>query len=440
MKRWKKIEVPRIKNRVMRKILFVFSLFLSLSLILACSDDDNSDPKLSFGRPIYILKAAEPLAVELIVSEPVTEEIKVPFMIDGSAVLDEDYTISAKEFVLHPGDWIDTVWVTPKENVIGQREIRLSLQEVPRYRLWNNRWAIIPVETKDIFTCSFSQTTMDLKSEVVVSMKLTVGGVDYMYKREELRVPFEIDPASTAVEGEHYEIVGGGRELIMGIQKATADVTIRFLKKEVGKDKVIIRLVEGGLFEGGTNTSVTINVNGPTLYEDFVGAWTSPDFISGDFIKGMVWGHPTDCDNLPVNNLSTDRIVFTAGATNTLNVDGVQGDLAKYLRNCEVVYIGEEPEQLWDQDAYGIKRDVVTLELSKANVNYSATNVAERKAIVLVRLLNKGKVLEFRIVDYEPTDFLTGTYYDETHPGWGEPKEYPMRELYPFVFRFNKVE
>ena len=420
----------------MRKILFVFSLFLSLSLILACSDDDNSDPKLSFGRPIYILKAAEPLAVELIVSEPVTEEIKVPFMIDGSAVLDEDYTISAKEFVLHPGDWIDTVWVTPKENVIGQREIRLSLQEVPRYRLWNNRWAIIPVETKDIFTCSFSQTTMDLKSEVVVSMKLTVGGVDYMYKREELRVPFEIDPASTAVEGEHYEIVGGGRELIMGIQKATADVTIRFLKKEVGKDKVIIRLVEGGLFEGGTNTSVTINVNGPTLYEDFVGTWVSPTFISGDFIKGMVWGHPTDCDNLPVNNLSTDRIVFTAGATNTLNVDGVQGDLAKYLRNC----IGEEPEQLWDQDAYGIKRDVVTLELSKANVNYSVTNVAERKAIVLVRLLNKGKVLEFRIVDYEPTDFLTGTYYDETHPGWGEPKEYPMRELYPLVFRFNKVE
>ena len=57
--------------------------------------------------------------------------------------------------------------------------------------------------------------------------------------------------------------------------------------------------------------------------------------------------------------------MFTAGATNTLNVDGVQGDLAKYLRNCEVVYIGEEPEQLWDQDAYGIKRDVVTLEVKQ---------------------------------------------------------------------------
>lgn len=31
----------------------------------ACSDDDNSDPKLSFGRSIYILKA-EPLAVNRI--------------------------------------------------------------------------------------------------------------------------------------------------------------------------------------------------------------------------------------------------------------------------------------------------------------------------------------------------------------------------------------
>lgn len=43
----------------MRKILFVFSLLIGLSLMAACSDDDNSDPKLSFGRSIYILKAAE---------------------------------------------------------------------------------------------------------------------------------------------------------------------------------------------------------------------------------------------------------------------------------------------------------------------------------------------------------------------------------------------
>ncbi|MEI3419734.1 MAG: hypothetical protein V8R91_00985 [Butyricimonas faecihominis] len=125
---------------------------------------------------------------------------------------------------------------------------------------------MIPVETKDIFTCSFSQT-MDLKNEIVVSMGLIVKWGDDIIHGMRVRVPFEIDPASTAVEGEHYEIVGGGRECGMGTMKATADVTIRFLKKEEGKDKVIIRLVEGGLFEGGTNAATVIMVNGPTLYE-----------------------------------------------------------------------------------------------------------------------------------------------------------------------------
>ena len=422
----------------MRKILFVFSLLVSLSLLWACSDDDDKGPTLSFGRPIYILKAVDSLAVEVMVSEPVTEVVRVPFTVEGSAVEGEDYTLSAREFTIQPGQMIDTIHVKPKENVVGRREIRLSLQEVPGYRLWNNRWAMIPVETKDLFTGSFTQTSMDLKNEIVVSAGMKVAGEDYMYKREELRVPFEIDPESTAVEGEHYEIVGGGRELYMGVMKATADVTVRFLKKEEGKDKVLLRLVEEGRFEAGTNGFVVINVNGPTRYEEFVGTWTSPDLISVDFIKSMVWGHPNDCDNLPLNNPATDKIVF--GAANTLNVDGVYGDLAKYLRNCDVIYKGEEPEQLWDQDAYGIKRDVVTLELSKANVNYSAANVTERPAIVLVRLLSKGKVLEFRVVDYEPTDFLTGTYKDQMNPGWGDPPQYPMRELYPLVFRFTKVE
>ena len=148
----------------MRKILFVFSLLVSLSLLWACSDDDDKGPTLSFGRPIYILKAVDSLAVEVMVSEPVTEVVRVPFTVEGSAVEGEDYTLSAREFTIQPGQMIDTIHVKPKDNVIGRREIRLSLQEVPGYRLWNNRWAMIPVETKDLFTGSFTQTSMDLKN------------------------------------------------------------------------------------------------------------------------------------------------------------------------------------------------------------------------------------------------------------------------------------
>ena len=114
----------------MRKILFIFSLFVSLSLAWACSDDDDKEPRLSFGRPIYILRAADSLAVELSVSEPVTETIRVPFTVDGTAVLDEDYTLPIREFTLQPGETMDTIYIYPKNNVVIEREIRLSLQEV----------------------------------------------------------------------------------------------------------------------------------------------------------------------------------------------------------------------------------------------------------------------------------------------------------------------
>ena len=87
----------------MRKILFIYVLMLATCFLTACSDDDNNAPTLSFGRPIYILKAAAPLAVEVISSVPVTESVRVPFDISGSAILDEDYTIETDAFTLEPG-------------------------------------------------------------------------------------------------------------------------------------------------------------------------------------------------------------------------------------------------------------------------------------------------------------------------------------------------
>ena len=425
----------------MRKILFIYVLMLATCFLTACSDDDNNAPTLSFGRPIYILKAAAPLAVEVISSVPVTESVRVPFDISGSAILDEDYTIETDAFTLEPGKTIDTIWITPKENVTTRREIRLALKEVNGFQLWNNRVAMIPVETKDVFSCSFEDSKYDLKNEVIVKMGLMVNGKMYYTRNDEVRVPFEIDPASTAVLGEHYEIVGGKQELVMvGNYKSTADVTLRFLKNEEGKDKVIFRMQEGGLFERGNNAATTITVSGPTTFKALVGKWAFSEITSESFIRRMAgYVDPNDCDNLPLDNRSTDVIQFIAGASNTLNVDQVQGDLLKYLRNCEAEFGEEGPWRLYEQTGMP-SRDVITLYLSKANVNYSATSIDERRVFVGVRLLNKNTTLELRIVDYEPTDFLTRSYYAQLHPGWGEPDEFPMKDLYPLVFHFTKVE
>ena len=92
---------------------------------------------------------------------------------------------------------------------------------------------------------------------------------------------------------------------------------------------------------------------------------------------------------------------------------------------------------------YLLKRTGFVFVLNNINANFSAQSSTikdSRVAFAVIKDDNNEEVLEVIVYSYEPTDFLTGTYYDETHPGWGEPKEYPMRELYPLVFRFNKVE
>lgn len=426
----------------MRKMLFLYMMILLTCFVGACSDDDDNTPTLSFGRSIYILKATDSLAVEVISSIPVTETVTIPFDIAGSAILDEDFTIRKDAFTLEPGQTMDTIWVTPKDNVVSRREIRLALKEVPGFQLWNNRVTMIPVETKVVFTSSFQEAKYDLKNEVIVKMELMVGkDLYFIVNTEEIRVPFEIDPASTAVLNEHYEIVGGKQELLMtGKYKSTADVTLRFLKYEEGKDKVIMRLKEGGLFERGNYSATTITVSGPTTFRALAGTWAFSEFTGESFIRRMAgYVDAKDCDNLPLDYRSTDIIQFIAGASNTLNIDQVQGDLTKYLRNCDVTFLNESPWRLYDQTGFPT-RDVITLELSKANVNYSATNISERKVIIGVRLLDKGKSMELRVVDYEPTDFLTASYYDAMHPWYGDPDEYPMKDTYPLVYLFKKVE
>lgn len=219
----------------------------------------------------------------------------------GSAILDEDFTIRKDAFTLEPGQTMDTIWVTPKDNVVSRREIRLALKEVPGFQLWNNRVTMIPVETKVVFTSSFQEAKYDLKNEVTVKMELMVGKDLYFIKNaEEIRVPFEIDPASTAVLNEHYEIVGGKQELLMtGRYKSTADVTLRFLKYEEGKDKVIMRLKEGGLFERGNYSATTITVSGPTTFRALAGTWAFSEFTGENFIRRMAgYVDAKDCDNL----------------------------------------------------------------------------------------------------------------------------------------------
>ena len=97
------------------RITGAFLLMIILVMVsAACNDDDSSAAKLSFSRSIYILPASGSLEVELRASVAPETDLSIPVIIEGSAILDEDYEISANGFVIKAGETSATLTITPK--------------------------------------------------------------------------------------------------------------------------------------------------------------------------------------------------------------------------------------------------------------------------------------------------------------------------------------
>ena len=420
----------------MQNILRLIVLFSAIVCFTACSEDDDHARTVSFKRAVYILSSNQAIEVEIGLSEVAEQELTVPFEVFGTAVEGEEYSLSAHEFVVAQGENSAKVVITPVDNVYSDRQIRLELADVPGYAFGNYRVVLIPVETKEVITTSFAADAYILKSSLTVSMNLFIGGTSYTHPSYPVTVPFEIDPSSTAVLGTHFEIEGGGLELVMPTKGSSAQVKIKCLKKEVGKDKIVLRMSDSDLhYLAGERNRTTITIDGPTTFKDLEGTWRMDGFTSLTHVKNSVFDEDkSDLEHLPENNPQTDKLVFTTGTTNRMDVSLITGDLAHYLRNCDLTSVKEEEEYLYEMGDNPPFESVLTMEMSEANVNYSATNVSLRKAQVGFRVLDGGNTLELRIFDYEPTDFLQKTYNDrKVSSAFGKE---PMKQDFTLVFKF----
>lgn len=100
-------------------ILLIWAMVLPM-MIISCNDDDSSAANLSFSRSIYILPPSGNLEVELRASAAPEVDLIVPIDIDGSAELNEDYEISAKEFIIKAGETNAKLILTPKNNLTAR--------------------------------------------------------------------------------------------------------------------------------------------------------------------------------------------------------------------------------------------------------------------------------------------------------------------------------
>lgn len=245
----------------------LFYLFLLVSFIFtSCSDDDNNLTEVSFIRPVFIMPSAyDQTEVTAYLPEPVTDELIVPIEVSGTATEGDEFTLSAKEFVFKPGEKLSVIKIIPQNNIYEDREIRIQFGNLPPgYKTGRNTFCIIPLITRSVYICSFQKEEFQLKNETAVTMYITNGTTLVQAPVFDIKVPFIIDPSSTAVLNEHYEIVGGECFVVMKAGTYTAQVVLRRLKKETGKDKIVLKISEDHpSFEAGATNRTIITISNP---------------------------------------------------------------------------------------------------------------------------------------------------------------------------------
>ena len=435
----------------MRKILFILIVISCWVGMAGCSDDDNKGPDVSFRRPYYILPASESLNVEIRLSEPAPADITVPFTVAGTGEEGIDYSLSAHEFVVQAGLDSAIITITPVTNMTEGREIHLTLQEVAGYVPGIYRQTMIPIETKSPFTSSFLSTEYNLYTEMEVAALLHIGGSEYTSPSYDISIPFEIDPASTAVLGTHYEIEGGEKRFIYQKDDYMARVKLKFLKKEEGKNKVVLRLVETDNFMISlSNNRAYITINGPVNFDDLVGSWKFKEFSSKDYVTSTasMAGDTEGVKNLP-ECVATDILVFeNTGGKNVIRTNKLTGDLVNYFCDgAEVVVRDIVNEQIYlpsEMNEWGLHRSVLRTDFSKVNLNFSPDNQNYASAEVDFRILEDGDILEVRIVQYIPMDFLQETYDYVSDPFYTGDRNFdkniPMKGNYTLSYRFSRME
>lgn len=411
----------------MKRIVYLLSLFVVLGTLISCSDDDDVKlPVLSFVKSTYTLNADEPLVVEIQVSAPALQNTTVGFTISGTALEGVDYTISAKEFHLKAGETKAQVEITPKDNYTADMQIQLELKAVGGFELGSVKTATISVDAKKKIIYSFVADYYVLAGEATIEAELkTSTGTSYI-ATEDIHLPFTIDPASTVVKGEHFNVEGNVTEFVIPAGKKNASIKLNFLKQEEGKDKLVLALSNPGeKFILGNYDKATIKVYGPTTVGKLFGKWTFKSCDSFETLKESYGGVVSESDfiNMPIQNLLTDTLEFVPGDKNRMKLH-VTGDMKNYFRDCELTYKKDTTIRT------GLSSNTVysLIEMSKVNVSFSANTVNERKAQVAFRVLDDEKSLEVTVFDYEPVDFFMEMYdffkYDPAALMWDAKIEY----------------
>ena len=375
----------------MKKLGHYLCILMSMTFILAsCSSDDNQRlPQIYIDQPFYTL-AKGSIELKIKADQAPLTDVFIPVLFGGTAVEGVDFTVSEPSILLKAGETETTFTLTRIEENIGDenKELYVNLQKAPEgFSLGLMNYASVNLLNNNGIIMSFENSTGKVGFSADFSIKLTnmKGGV---YKvKVATTFDIEVDESSTAIEGVHYEFVNGAQVVD----------PIKYLKKEEGKDKLILRLANKDGYAIGSNGTLTVTISGPDI---FTGTWAFDKITNLDLFE--MYGE--DISKAPKGTPS-DRITFEGDSylEYTFTPD-LSGDLKNYFGTSpRKITFKEEGDKSFQENS-GANVKVSILEIPDVNVKFSTTHKDIRPALVGFRLItvDSKEVLECTLDDYEP--------------------------------------
>lgn len=420
---------------IIRNVLMLCLGMIVPLLLAGCNDERSSAASLSFSRSIYILPSSGSIEVELRASVAPQSDLTVPVEVGGSAQLDEDYTISSKEFVIKAGETSAKLTLAPKNNLNSGREIRLSINPTGGYVPGEKKTAIIPIEVKERIMYSFKSSYSRMLSTVDIWVEVQGENSGTSFRAaEDIVLPLAVEASSTAELNTDF-VMPDSVVIPKGQRQTKFTIAVKEGAEDyVGKMAVIdLKAPETDspdLYYPGSFIAYSVKLD-QVKFIDMLGKW-KPKGIT-NMINFELYEIPAeDMVNLPTHNGGNDYLEFVHKDGNDIIIPHLTGDLKNYFINAsghKVVFDHIEKGLLdWDTEE---EFDVPYYIISGANKYFSSQKSEPANLTIGIDRIDENTIRIY-FHDYVPTDFFAGTYAD-----YGE--EFDV-DMFGITYEFTRVQ
>ena len=288
----------------------IFAMMLAaLTLSVACTEEEAL-PAVSFESALPVLADGQATFSIAVSNYTGAEAVTVPVTLGGDAVEGEDYTISAKEFVIGGASPVTEITVTTLKFETGKK-VSLTLNAPAGWTLGNYPTSECEMSSK-LGWVSFVGKKGGLSSKG----DFKIGLYDEESRSLRLGSEYEITVAvdtenSTAVEGTHFKF-SGEKKVTIALGESEGVLSLEMLGDAVvaDHDKIVLTLDPGEKFNLGETGKITITMLG-SEWSRLDGEWKIAQMHTNKAWAEQFWSNMlSGYEHIPVYDTNADDDVL----------------------------------------------------------------------------------------------------------------------------------